>query len=342
MSKPLSLKLSPGNRILPVVLTIAGSDSSGGAGIQADLKTFQSLACFGTSAITALTAQNTCEVKSIYASSPEFLADQIQAVLDDFDIAAIKTGMLASSPLIEAVQNSLQTWLKQKRPLVVDPVMVAASGAVLLESKAQDALWYFIRECASLVTPNIPEAEILFQKIKHTRPEDVSILNTAREAKIHKIKELEYLAQALCQASKTLVLLKGGHRLLAKRLSGLGVTSTQVESAEHAIDIYSQAMKHKANAKPSSQLAENNTKTATQILRYPWLKSSNTHGTGCTLSAAITAYLAQGYGYEDAIQKARHYLQGALSFAPNLGAGSGPLNHSWNLTWESSGNWESI
>lgn len=260
---------------LPVVLTIAGSDSGGGAGIQADLKTFQAFRCFGTTVITAITAQNTQGVTGVQGIDPEIVAAQLEAVLADLPVKAAKAGMLFSAPIIEAVQD---VWKRQAEdiPLVVDPVMVASTGARLLKPEAEAALTEFLR-LARLITPNLPEAEVLFG-----RP--ISGESGMKEA-----------ALELYDRFGSAVLIKGGHRL---GLDG------------RVLDVLYDGTKFLTFT--SERLPE-----------------KNTHGTGCTLSAAITSNLALGLGLQEAVAGARDYLIGAIKNAPGLGSGFGPLNHLW-------------
>lgn len=260
---------------LPVTLTIAGSDSGGGAGIQADLKTFQAFRCFGTSAITAITAQNTQGVSAVQGIDPDVVAAQITAVLSDFPVAAAKTGMLFSTQIIESISEIWRVSGKSI-PLVIDPVMVASTGARLLRSDAETALSEFLR-LGQLITPNLPEAEIL---LGHGINGESGMKEAALE---------------LYEKYGTAVLVKGGHRLgLDKRI----------------LDVLYDGVKFLTFS--SERLPE-----------------KNTHGTGCTLSAAITANLAKGLGLNEAVASARDYLIGAIRNAPNLGAGFGPLNHQW-------------
>tara|TARA_B100001939_G_scaffold344845_1_gene360148 strand:+ start:9758 stop:10603 length:846 start_codon:yes stop_codon:yes gene_type:complete len=189
----MALSDRPFRMSLPVVLTIAGSDSGGGAGIQADLKTFQALGCYGTTAITAITCQNTTGVSAVQAIDPDIVAGQLRDVLIDLPVKAAKTGMLFSRDIMDAVRN---TWKKyaEKQALIVDPVMVASSGDRLLEPDAEDALIEFLNE-ATLITPNLPEAEV--------------ILNES----IGDLEEMKVAAKKLHEQTGAAVLLKGGHRL---------------------------------------------------------------------------------------------------------------------------------
>ena len=254
-----------------VALTIAGSDSGGGAGIQADLKTFQAFGVFGTSAITAITAQNTVGVRAIQKIDPEVVADQIRAVTEDLKPAAAKTGMLADAPIVEAVAGALkQAGLEW---LVVDPVMVAKGGDPLLQKDAVSALTTSLLPLADLITPNIPEAAIL----------------TGREVKT--IDDMKAAAERLVEKGVRSALLKGGH------LPG-----------DDLLDLYYDGEDW-----------------------HEWrgrrLDTRHTHGTGCTLSAAICAGLALGMSRPEAIETARRYTRRAIETAPGLGAGHGPLNH---------------
>ncbi len=267
-------------------LTIAGSDSSGGAGIQADLKTFAAHGVYGMSAITALTAQNTLGVNGVSVVEPHFVAQQIQAVFDDIRPHAVKIGMLANSKIVKTVAEQLATY--QAKNVVLDPVMIATSGASLLD---QDAIHVFIDTLipkADIVTPNIAELIALCR----TQGIDVGIQQTMT------CNTMESLSLALFEAlpnktngDKVSLLTKGGHL-----------------STAHANDLL--ITEHSKN----------------------WLKSKrintqNSHGTGCTLAAAICAQLALGQPLKIACEKAKEYLNNALTQNLNLGKGNGPLNH---------------
>jgi hydroxymethylpyrimidine/phosphomethylpyrimidine kinase len=256
--------------MVPIALTIAGSDSSGGAGIQADLKTFAAFGVYGASVLTALTAQNTSGVRAIAEVAADFVAAQIDAVLDDIEVGAAKTGMLARAAVIEAVVERLSA--RPLHYLVVDPVMVATSGDVLLDPRAVDAMRGRLLPLASLVTPNLREAEVL----------------TGR--KVATIAEMRDAARALTDLGARAALIKGGH------LTG------------EAVDIlYERGDFHEFAA----------ARIATR----------STHGTGCTLSAAITAGLACGRDLKTAVADAKHYVTRAIEAAPGIGHGAGPLNH---------------
>jgi hydroxymethylpyrimidine/phosphomethylpyrimidine kinase len=254
-----------------VALTIAGSDSGGGAGIQADLKTFHAFGVFGTSAITAITAQNTVGVRSIQKIEPEVVADQIRAVADDLKPAAAKTGMLADAPIIEAVAEAIrETGLGH---LVVDPVMVAKSGDRLLEEDAVNALAMQLLPLSEVLTPNLPEAAILAG-----RPVETPV-------------DMRAAAEILAERGAQSVLIKGGH------LSGDVLIDLFFDGADwHEWQEARQETRH-------------------------------THGTGCTLSAAICAGLALGWSRVEAVQRARQYTRRGIETAPGLGKGHGPLNH---------------
>ncbi len=260
---------------IPKALTIAGSDSGGGAGIQADLKTFSALNCYGMSAITALTAQNTKGVNNISGVAPSFIKDQLEAVLEDLGADAVKVGMLHSEEVIKTVSANLDQY--SVYPIVVDPVMVAKSGDRLLEEEAIEALRNKMIPRATIITPNIPEGEVLLGK------------EIADEAGMKaSIKELADLGPEA-------VLLKGGHLTGAKSTDVLYVKS---EGEVHS-------------------------------LKSDRIATENNHGTGCTLSSAIAAYLARGLSIAEAVQKAKTYMDEALYNGKEwaLGQGKGPVNH---------------
>ena len=260
---------------MKTALTIAGSDSSGGAGIQADIKTMTCNGVFAMSAVTALTAQNTTGVQGIFEVSPEFLGLQIDSVFTDIRPDAVKIGMVASKELISVIAERLSFYKAEN--IVVDPVMVATSGAKLISDDAIDALKEKLFPLASVLTPNIPEAEVL----------------SGMEIKS---------AEDMCAAAKLIgerygcaVLCKGGHQL------------------NDANDL----LFHKGVSRWFNGKRINN---------------PNTHGTGCTLSSAIASNLAKGYCLADSVQLAKDYISGALGAMLDLGKGSGPLNHGFDLT----------
>jgi len=257
---------------LRIALTIAGSDSSGGAGIQADLKTFQRFGVFGTSAIAAITAQNTRGVSKWEPVSVELVRAQIDAVADDLPPAAVKTGMLGNAAVASTVAAAIRD--HSFRNYVLDPVMVATSGDPLFEQDAIDVIRRQLVPQAALVTPNLHEAAILTgEKI-----EDEDGMARAAETMVHDMG-----AQA--------VLIKGGH----------------LESGDRVVDI----------------LYDGDVRT----FRGQRISTANTHGTGCTLSAAITAHLANGESLHAAVRRAIDYVHNAIATAPGLGSGHGPLNH---------------
>ncbi|MDH3733702.1 MAG: bifunctional hydroxymethylpyrimidine kinase/phosphomethylpyrimidine kinase [Gemmatimonadota bacterium] len=254
-----------------VALTIAGSDSGGGAGIQADLKTFEAFGVFGTTAITAVTAQNTVGVECAVALPPELVTAQMEAVTADLHPSAAKTGMLANAQIVHAVAESVERLALA--PLVVDPVMVATSGDRLLEADATDLLTGRLLPLATIVTPNLAEAELMTGRAVRDRA------------------AMAAAARLLVDRGAGAALVKGGH-LEGDRVLDLLWDGTE----EHIFE-------------------------ATRI------PTTSTHGTGCTLSAAITAGLASGRGLVDAVDVAIHYTRRAIEAAPGLGAGRGPLDH---------------
>jgi hydroxymethylpyrimidine/phosphomethylpyrimidine kinase len=254
-----------------IALTIAGSDSGGGAGIQADLKTFQRFAVFGTSAITAITAQNTRGVTRWEALSPDLVRAQIDAVAEDLPPAAFKTGMLGNAAIASIVSAAIRELSLPN--FVMDPVMVATSGDVLLEDEAIRVIRDELLPQASLVTPNIHEAAILVGE--SIEDED----GMARAAEI-----------IVTQMGARAVLLKGGH------LEGDRVVDILYDG-----DI--------------------------RAFRGRKIAGTNTHGTGCTLSAAITAHLANGESLHAAVRSSIDYVHSAIETAPRLGRGYGPVNH---------------
>lgn len=253
------------------VLTIAGSDSGGGAGIQADLKTFQELGVFGTSVVTAVTAQNTCGVHGVEAVSADLVGRQLEAVGSDFAISACKTGMLFNRELIDVVADAIERF--QFQNVVVDPVMIAKGGATLLEQDAATALRRRLLPLATVVTPNIPEAEVLT---------DLTIRTVTDRMKA---------AERLLSYGAQVVVLKGGH------LDG--------------------------------PFAEDLVMTETETFRMvtPRLATIDTHGTGCTFSAALTAELAKGRTVPEAAETAKQFIHSAIIHGLNIGSGHGPTNH---------------
>ena len=263
--------------IMKTALTIAGSDCSGGAGIQADIKTMTMNGVYAMSAITALTAQNTTGVRAIQESTPDFLKQQIDAVFEDIYPDAVKIGMVSSSELICVIADRLRHY--DARNIVVDPVMVATSGSSLLKTDAVMTMTEKLLPVAALVTPNIPEAEVLSGMTIHTKDD---MLAAARK---------------IGESCSCAVLLKGGH------------------SINDANDLLY---------------------TDGKLIWFEGkrIDNPNTHGTGCTLSSAIAANLAKGFSLADSVQRAKDYISGALAAMLDLGAGSGPMNHAFDLTGE--------
>ena len=255
---------------MPVALTIAGSDSSGGAGLQADLLTFATFGVDGASVVTAVTAQNTTGVRAIEPVAPDVVAAQLDAVLDDLDVRAAKTGMLHRAAVVEVVAARLRA--RPVPALVVDPVSVSTSGALLLEPAALDVLRRSLLPLATLVTPNLHEAEALTG-----RPvPDVAAMHEA--------------AHALVGLGARAALVTGGH------LPG------------DAVDVLYDG-------------------TTVRELPAARIATRHTHGTGCALSAAITACLARGDALVAAVETAKRHVAQALATAPGLGRGAGPIDH---------------
>jgi len=256
-------------------LTIAGSDSGGGAGIQADLKTFSAIGCYGMTVITALTAQNTMGVTGIHPVPTDFVEAQMDAVFSDIGTDAVKIGMLFSAGLIETVTRNLKRFGPQN--IVLDPVMVAQSGDRLVEDDAVTAIKTLLVPLADVITPNLPEAEVLIgRKIK-----DFSGIRSAAAE----------LAGFGCKS----VLIKGGHG-----------------SGDESVDLL-----YMAEEDRFMELS------GTRIL------TKNNHGTGCTLSSAITAFLAKGCELSEAVKNAKAYIEGAITAGAGytIGKGSGPVHH---------------
>ena len=262
---------------MKTALTIAGSDSSGGAGIQADLKTMTMNGVYAMSAITALTAQNTTGVRAIQESTPEFLKQQLDAVFEDICPDAVKIGMVASSELIHVIANRLKYY--KAKNIVVDPVMVATSGSALMRNDAVRTLIEELLPVSTLVTPNIPEAQVLSGLTIESKEDMITA------------------ATHIGNTYRCAVLLKGGH------------------SINDANDLL----------------------YADGKLRWfegKRINNPNTHGTGCTLSSAIAANLAKGYTLTESVRRAKEYISGALAAMLDLGKGSGPMNHAFDLRGE--------
>ena len=261
---------------MKTALTIAGSDSSGGAGIQADIKTMMANGVYAMSAVTALTAQNTTGVTDTLESTPYFLGEQLDAVFTDIFPDAVKIGMVSSAELITVIAEKLKQY--GAKHIVVDPVMVATSGAKLLRLDAMEALARLL-PMAEVLTPNIPEAEIL---------SGLSITDATG---------METAAKSISERYGCAVLCKGGH---------------QINDADDLL------WRHGVG----------------KWFRGKRINNPNTHGTGCTLSSAIASNLAKGYGLDEAVERAKAYISGALAAMLDLGHGSGPMNHAFELQGE--------
>nr|WP_238942743.1 bifunctional hydroxymethylpyrimidine kinase/phosphomethylpyrimidine kinase [Planococcus beigongshangi] len=254
-------------------MTIAGSDSGGGAGIQADIKTFQELGVFGTSAITAVTAQNTCGVYGVYPMPAGAVKAQIDAIGSDFAIAAVKTGMLFDAEIIAETAAGIERhdW----RKLVVDPVMIAKGGATLLQEEALEAMRTLLLPLSAVITPNIPEAEML------------------SGMEIHNSADRKKAAEQILAFGAKAVVIKGGH------------ADNPLIAEDYCLDQNGESF----------------------VLRSARIHTQQTHGTGCTFSAALAAELAKGRALPEALVTAKRFIQAALTHQLHIGAGHGPTNH---------------
>ena len=265
------------NKSYPIVLTIAGSDSSGGAGIQADLKTFSALGVYGATAITAITAQNTLGVKSQFALDPKLVYEQIIAVIEDLNPSVVKIGMLSNEKIVETVAKALSHY---KLKIILDPVIVSSSGHRLLSLEAQETIKERLLPMSELITPNIPEIIALTGMPVST------------------FEEKEKAADYLLNLGVKSVLLKGGHE------EG---------------DVKTDFLFYKGQQTCLSFSSET-------------IETNNIHGTGCTLSSAIAAFVARGLSLEDSISEAKKYVTEAIRNAADIkiGQGFGPVNHFFN------------
>jgi hydroxymethylpyrimidine/phosphomethylpyrimidine kinase len=259
---------------MKTALSIAGSDSSGGAGIQADIKTMAMNGVYAMTAITALTAQNTTGVRAIQEVTPLFLRQQLDAVFEDIFPDGVKIGMIPSAQLVKTAAQGLRDY--GARRIVVDPVMVATSGSALMKSEAVETLTKELLPLADVVTPNIPEGEVLSGR------------------KIQTEEDMEQAAKVISESYGCAVLLKGGH------------------SVSDANDLLYKDGK-------------------CQWFTGKRIHNPNTHGTGCTLSSAIAANLAKGFSLEESVQRAKEFISGALEAMLDLGKGSGPMDHLFDL-----------
>ena len=265
----------------PIALTVAGSDSGGGAGIQADIKAISATGAYACSVITALTAQNTLGVTGVMVVPPDFIAEQFAAVFADLKIKAVKIGMLGDAETIRTVAKAIRQY--QPDYVVLDPVMVATSGDMLLAEDAVDTLISELLPLADVINPNLHEALALLKRRDQDLPESDEAMR-------------ETCAALLALGCKS-VLLKGGH-----------------QQSEQSTDYWL-----------------NN--TGMHTFSGERIATRNTHGTGCTLSASIASYLAQGFDMQQAIAQAKQYIQGAIRHADDLhiGEGAGPVNHFYQL-----------
>ena len=271
------------NKSYPIVLSIAGSDSSGGAGIQADLKTFSALGVYGATAITAITAQNTQGVNSQFALPPQMVYEQITAVIDDLNLSVVKIGMLSNVEIVNAVADALSNYDVK---IVLDPVIVSTSGHRLLSVEAQDVIKERLLPMCEIVTPNIPEMETLANMTVST------------------YEEKEKAANHLLSLGAKSVLLKGGH-----------------EEGEIKKDyLFFNGQQSTVNGQQSLSFVSET------------ILTKNVHGTGCTLSSAIAAFMARGLVLEDAVREAKIYVTEAIRAGADvkIGHGFGPVNHFFN------------
>ncbi len=284
----------------PNVLSIAGSDPSGGAGIQADLKTFSAFGCYGMAAITACTAQNTKGVTALEVMPAAFVREQLQAVFDDINVHAVKIGMIADADIANAVADILQEF--QPPNIVIDPVMVATSGDALISSDAMDVMKARLIPLADIITPNIPEALALLNHVSlRAQRSNLSVTDSTISRLLrHDTSRNDDFWDRLLSLGAKAVLLKGGHLSHEE-------TSNDVLAFENGIEVF--------EAKRIS--------------------TPNTHGTGCTLSSAIAANLAKGVALNEAVGAAKQYLTHAIKAANTLdvgkGEGHGPVCHLWDF-----------
>ena len=268
----------------PKVLSIAGSDSSGGAGIQADLKTFSALGVYGATAITAITAQNTQGVNSQFALEPQMVYDQIAAVMDDIEPSVVKIGMLSNTAIVEAVAKALHDY--KPSFIVLDPVIVSSTGHRLLSIEAQETIKEKLIPIADLLMPNIPEMKAL------------------TDSSLSSLEEKKEAAQQLFNLGAKAILLKGGHEEGEVKTDVLFVSQQTTDNGQQTLSMF----------------------TSETVV------TKNTHGTGCTLSSAIAAFIARGLSLEDAISEAKNYVTEAIRAGADvkIGNGIGPVNHAFN------------
>ena len=268
----------------PKVLSVAGSDSSGGAGIQADIKTFSALGVYGATAITAITAQNTQGVNSQFALEPQMVYDQIAAVMDDIEPSVVKIGMLSNTAIVEAVAKALHDY--KPSFIILDPVIVSSTGHRLLSIEAQETIKEKLIPIADLLTPNIPEMKVL------------------TDSSLSSLEEKKEAAQQLFNLGAKAILLKGGHEEGEMKTDVLFVSQQSTDNGQQTLSMF----------------------TSKTVV------TKNTHGTGCTLSSAIAAFIARGLSLADAISEAKNYVTEAIRAGAdvNIGNGIGPVNHFFN------------
>ena len=339
---------------LPCVLSIAGSDSSGGAGIQADIKTIQALGLFSETAITAITAQNTTGVRAVQNVSPEIIEAQIDAVFEDIPPQAVKIGMVSVPEIVQAIARALIR--NNAKNIVVDPVMVATSGSALAKDDAVQAMREHLFPLASVITPNLTEAEVLAGFPIKSAEDAVRAAHVIQDECKNSCADIKEKTQKSVNENigknnnTCAVLIKGGHGLQGPERA----TSHSKESAcKNSLSGVSNArVRNPATSRPTCDnvLATKNTQLeapaninhACDDLLFTadgteaWLygmriNNPNTHGTGCTLSSAIASYLALGYDIPQAVGAAKDYLTGAIGAQLNMGTASGPLDHFWQF-----------
>lgn len=295
----------------PIVLSIAGSDSVGGAGIQADIKAISATGSYAATAITAVTVQNTLGVEAVHPVPPEIVEAQINSVLSDIGADAVKIGMLHSAELIRGVKHSLKKF--DITNIVLDPVMVSTSGHRLLQEDAVQVLINELIPMARIITPNIPEAEILLCKRIDSQEElkqaaiDLSNIFSAQSSFTAIGPNIKSSDIASKSCGKVSVLMKAGHAI---------VNSTSLSGQALLTDVFYNAEDDKFSELPSL-----------------YINTRNTHGTGCTLSSAIASYLAQGESLENAVRRGKTYIANAIKCGAEyeIGHGHGPVNHFWGM-----------
>ncbi|KDQ59785.1 hypothetical protein JAAARDRAFT_33355 [Jaapia argillacea MUCL 33604] len=304
----------------PTVMTIAGTDSSGGAGIQADLKTFTALKCYGTSVITAMTAQNTTGVQAIHGAPPEFVEQQIRSVLTDIDVRAIKTGMLFDAANTRAVAATLRQHFVDSEvpPVVLDPVCVSTSGHTLLHPEAVEVMVQELFPLALLITPNRAEAELL---LSH---------GDKPSGKIESLTDMVTAAEELLALGSHAVLLKGGHITTSlEDVNEVCSGRAGVEVIRGSLLGENMEILQSVEVPPVTLVVDilHQSDGATTLFLRPRIDSTSTHGTGCTLSAALTCALARGFSLVEATRIATEYTHLGIETAFPCGGGYGPLNH---------------